>query len=114
MNWYIEGKELGLWVTPNTNDSIRIYYVKDPTDLSANTDTADAILEDYEDGLIYYAIADIGEQMISQVRDKDAMKILVMLIARAEDKWREVLNRVTDGALQNVGVRTVKANFNDV
>ena len=114
MNWYIEGKELGLWVTPSTNDGIRIYYVKDPTDLSSNTDTADAVLEDYEDGLIYYAIADIGEQMISQVRDKDSMNILVMLIARAEDKWREVLNRVTDGALQNVGVRTVKANFNDV
>lgn len=114
MNWYIEGKELGLWPTPTTNDGIRIYYVKDPTDLSSNTDTADAILEDYEDGLIYYAIADIAEQMLPQVKDSEMAKLLLLIASRNEDKWRAMLERVEDGALQNIGVKFVKPNYHDV
>ena len=112
MNWYIEGKELGLWSTPNTNDGIRIYYVLNPTDLSSNTDTADAILEDYEDGLIYYAVADIAEQMLPQVKNADFAKLLLLNAARNEGKWKDVHNRVVGGALQNMGFKYVKEHFN--
>jgi len=97
---YIDGKEIGLWSTPTSNKQLRVYYVQNPTDLSDDSDTIDATMEDYEDGLIAYAVMNLGEQLMGSV-DIETAKILNQIITRFERRWLEYLNKVDDGGIEN-------------
>lgn len=106
--WYIEGKYLGI-SNPSSVKEIKVHYVPGPTALSATSDTAETELEDYEDGLVYYAAFMKAEKQAAFNMEKFAP-----LATLYRNKWQQVLNESEDGGIQALGVKFTKVRHKDV
>ena len=102
--WYIEGKYLGIYSDINTTDPIRIHFILVPTALSADASEADAALEDYEDGLVYYACWDKARKLAAMAKKEEDKKMYVALISYYYKLWKEVKEECSqEGGLQELG-----------
>lgn len=106
MIYYIQGDNLCFNPVPSSYDEVRIYYIKQPTTLSSDSDTID-LKDDYRNAIAYRAASKICRRMMSKNIEKYATLLKFM-----EDGFEREMDRL-NAIKEYSGERVLTVGYRD-